>query len=288
MLKKKNIYIIPILSFALVILVTFIMLLMPFSRNGNVTDLDAFFTAVSATCVNGLTTVNISVDYTFIGQVIIAIATEIGAIGFITIISFILSLMNRKMSITESILLSQSLNNHEESKLKQRLKVVIKYTVIIEMIGSAFLALSFIPKYGLKQGIWQSIFHSITAFCNAGFDILGTSSFIPFKDDIYVNIVIISLMILGAIGFFVIEDLITCIKKKSFMHMQFHTKIILISSLVIYTLSSASFWARIGVCVTAFDCTLILSATCVIPHTRLKSNACNSYREVSTLICVSE
>ena len=237
MLKKKNIYIIPILSFAVVVLASFTILLMPFARNNNVTNLDAFFTAVSATCVNGLSTVNLSTDYTFIGQIIIAITTEIGAIGFITIISFILSLMNRKMSIKESILLANSLNNKDESKLKQRLKVVIKYTFVIELIGSLFLAVSFVPKYGFKDGIWKSIFHSITAFCNAGFDIFGTSSFIPFKDDVYINLVIIALMILGGIGFFVIEDLITCIKKNSIKHMQFHTKIILVSTAIIYTLS---------------------------------------------------
>ena len=237
MLKKKSIYIIPILSFAIVILVSFIMLLMPFSRNSNVTDLDAFFTAVSATCVNGLSTVNLATDYTFIGQIIIAITTEIGAIGFITFISFILSFMNKKMSITESILLSKSINNNDESKLKQRLKEVIKYTLIIELIGSVFLAFEFVPKYGFNQGIWYSIFHSITAFCNAGFDLFGTSSFIPFKNDIYINIVVISLMLLGGIGFFIIEDLIKCFKKKSILHMEFHTKIILTSTLVIYTLS---------------------------------------------------
>ncbi len=237
MLRKKSIYIIPILSFAFVILISFIFLLMPFSRNNNVTELDAFFTAVSATCVNGLTTVNLSTDYTFIGQIIIVITTEIGAMGFITFISFVLSLRNRKMSISESILLSKSLNNNEESKLKQRLKEVIKYTILIELIGSIFLSFSFIPKYGFKEGIWYSIFHSITAFCNAGFDIFGTSSFIIFKNDIYINIVVICLMLLGGIGFFVIEDIINCLKRKSFIHMQFHTKIILISTAVIYIIS---------------------------------------------------
>ena len=237
MLKKKNIYIIPILSFAIVILLSFIMLLMPFSRNGNVSTLDAFFTAVSATCVNGLTTVNIAVDYTFIGQLVIAITTEIGAIGFITFIAFILNIRNKKMTILQSILLTNSINNDEDSMLIQRLKEVIKYTLIIEFIGGILLAFSFVPKYGLKDGIWYSIFHSITAFCNAGFDLFGTTSFVPFKSDIYINMVIIILMLLGGIGFFVIEDLITCIKKKSFMHMQFHTKIILIATVVIYTVS---------------------------------------------------
>ena len=237
MLKKKNIYIIPILSFAIVILASFIILIMPFSRSGNVTPQDAFFTAVSATCVNGLSTVNLAEDYTFIGQLVIAITTEIGAIGFITFIAFILSLRNKKMTISESILLTNSINNDEDSKLMQRLKEVIKYTLIIEFMGSILLSFSFVPKYGLKNGIWYSIFHSITAFCNAGFDLFGTSSFITFKSDIYINMVIIILMLLGGIGFFVIEDLITCIKKKSFMHMQFYTKIILTATVIIYTVS---------------------------------------------------
>ena len=237
MLKKKNIYIIPILSFAIVILASFIILIMPFSRSGNVTPQDAFFTAVSATCVNGLSTVNLAEDYTFIGQLVIAITTEIGAIGFITFIAFILSLRNKKMTISESILLTNSINNDEDSKLMQRLKEVIKYTLIIEFMGSILLSFSFVPKYGLKNGIWYSIFHSITAFCNAGFDLFGTSSFITFKSDIYINMVIIILMLLGGIGFFVIEDLITCIKKKSFMHMQFYTKIILTATVIIYIVS---------------------------------------------------
>ena len=237
MLKKKNIYIIPILSFAIVILASFIILIMPFSRSGNVTPQDAFFTAVSATCVNGLSTVNLAEDYTFIGQLVIAITTEIGAIGFITFIAYILSLRNKKMTISESILLTNSINNNEDSKLMQRLKEVIKYTLIIEFIGSILLSFSFVPKYGLKNGIWYSIFHSITAFCNAGFDLFGTTSFITFKSDIYINMVIIILMLLGGIGFFVIEDLITCIKKKSFMHMQFYTKIILTATVIIYIVS---------------------------------------------------
>ena len=237
MLKKKNIYIIPILSFAIVILVSFIMLLMPFSRNSNVTDLDALFTAVSATCVNGLSTVNLATDYTFVGQIIIAITTEIGAIGFITFISFILSFMNKKMSITESILLSKSINNNDESKLKQRLKEVIKYTLIIELIGSIFLAFEFVPKYGFNQGIWYSIFHSITAFCNAGFDLFGNTSLIEFSNNLYINIVIIVLMLLGSIGFFVIEDLIDCIKRKSIINMKFQTKIVLVTTVIIYSIS---------------------------------------------------
>ena len=237
MLKDKNIYLIPCLGFLSVILVGWIVLMLPTCNNGNVTPFDALFTAVSATCVNGLTTVNLSTEYSFLGQLAIAIITEIGAIGFVTFISFILSFKKKRMSLSETLLLSSALNDNHYGKLKQRLKEVIKYTIVIQIIGAILLAVDFIPRFGIKNGIWYSIFHSITAFCNAGFDIIGDTSLEIFAKNIYVNIVFIILMFLGSIGYFVIEDIIGCIKKKSFLHISFHTKIVLTASLIIYLIS---------------------------------------------------
>ena len=237
MLKDKNIYLIPCLGFLSVILVGGIVLMLPTCNNGNITPFDALFTAVSATCVNGLTTVNLSTEYSFWGQVAIAIITEIGAIGFVTFISFILSFKKKRMSLSETLLLSSALNDNHYGKLKQRLKEVIKYTIVIQIIGAILLAVDFIPRFGIKNGIWYSIFHSITAFCNAGFDIIGDTSLEIFAKNIYVNIVFIILMFLGSIGYFVIEDIIGCIKKKSFLHISFHTKIVLTASLIIYLIS---------------------------------------------------
>ena len=237
MLKDKNIYLIPCLGFLSVILVGWILLMLPICNNGNVTPFDALFTAVSATCVTGLTTVNLSTDYSLWGQIAIAIITEIGAIGFVTFISFILNFKKKKMSLSETLLLSSALNDNHYGKLKQRLKEVIKYTMVIQIIGAILLAVDFIPRFGMKQGIWYSIFHSITAFCNAGFDIIGNSSLEIFAKNIYVNIVFIMLMFLGSIGYFVIEDVIRCIKKKSFLHISFHTKIVLTASIIIYLIS---------------------------------------------------
>ena len=221
MLKDKNIYVIPCLGFLSVILVGWIVLMLPICNNGNVTPFDALFTAVSATCVNGLTTVNLSTEYSFLGQLAIAIITEIGAIGFVTFISFILSFKKKRMSLSETLLLGSALNDNNYGKLKQRLKEVIKYTIVIQIIGAILLAVDFIPRFGIKNGIWYSIFHSITAFCNAGFDIIGDTS----------------LEILGSIGYFVIEDIIGAIKKKRFIHISFHTKIVLTASLIIYLVS---------------------------------------------------
>ena len=208
MLKDKNIYVIPCLGFLSVILVGWIVLMLPICNNGNVTPFDALFTAVSATCVNGLTTVNLSTEYSFLGQLAIAIITEIGAIGFVTFISFILSFKKKRMSLSETLLLGSALNDNNYGKLKQRLKEVIKYTIVIQIIGAILLAVDFLPRFGIKNGIWYSIFHSITAFCNAGFDIIGDTSLEIFAKNIYVNIVFIILMFLGSIGYFVIEDII--------------------------------------------------------------------------------
>ena len=237
MLKDKNIYLIPCLGFLSVILVGWIVLMLPICNNGNVTPFDALFTAVSVTCVNGLTTVNLSTEYSFLGQLAIAIITEIGAIGFVTFISFILSFKKKRMSLSETLLLGSALNDNNYGKLKQRLKEVIKYTIVIQIIGAILLAVDFIPRFGIKNGIWYSIFHSITAFCNSGFDIIGDTSLEIFAKNIYVNIVFIILMFLGSIGYFVIEDIIGAIKKKRFIHISFHTKIVLTASLIIYLVS---------------------------------------------------
>ena len=237
MLKDKNIYLVPCLGFLVIILVGWILLMLPVCSNGNITPFNAFFTAVSATCVNGLSTVNLSKDYNFLVQVIIAINTEVGAIGFVAFVSFLLNFKKKKMTISETLLLSSALNDDHYGKLKQKLREVIKYTLVIELIGAILLAVDFIPRFGIKDGIWYSIFHSITAFCNAGFDIIGDSSLTIFAKNIYVNMVFIMLMVLGSIGYFVIEDIITCMKKRNFSHIGFNTKIVLTASGIIYAIS---------------------------------------------------
>ena len=237
MLKNKNIYLIPFLGFMVIILIGWIVLMLPFCNNGKISIFDSFFTSCSATCVNGLSTVNISQDYTFIGQIVIALIIEIGAIGFTTFVSFILSMRKKRLKLSETLMLSNALNECNYNKLKQRLKEVLEYTLVIELIGSIFLSIRFIPLFGIKNGIWCSIFHSISAFCNAGFDLFGKDGFTVFANDVYINIVIMILMILGGVGFFVIEEIIECIKKGNFIHLGFNTKIVLTTTLIIYIIS---------------------------------------------------
>ena len=99
------------------------------------------------------------------------------------------------MSLSETLLLGSALNDNHYGKLRQKLKEVIKYTIVIQIIGAILLAIDFIPRFGMKNGIWYSIFHSITAFCNAGFDIMGDNSLGLFAKNIYVNIIFIILFL---------------------------------------------------------------------------------------------
>ena len=152
MLKSKRMYIIPFLGFTIIILSGWLLLMFPFSNNGNVSPLDALFSAVSATCVTGLTTVNIAEEYTVFGQIIIAAVTEIGAIGFVTFVSFVLTLRRKKMVLSDALLLGNALSNTNYGNLKQKLIEVIKYTLVIELIGSLFLSFAFIPMFRNENG----------------------------------------------------------------------------------------------------------------------------------------
>lgn len=237
MFKNKRLFLIPVLGFMTIISIGAILLKLPISTNVNITFKDALFTAISAVCVNGLTTVNLAETFNFLGQVVIAIITNIGAVGFITFILYLMNIRNKKMPLSETLLISNVLNTNDYYNLKQKVKEVIKYTFRIEAIGAVLLSLKLVPKYGFAKGIWYSIFHSITAFCNAGLDILGKNSLMEFKDDTYINFVFIVLMILGGIGFFVIEDIIKCIKNRSFAHMQFYSKIIISTTMTLFIIS---------------------------------------------------
>lgn len=235
MLRKKRIYLVPILIFLIIIILGAIILHLPICNNKPISFLDSLFMSASGICVNGFSTVNISEQFTLFGQIILAILTEIGALGFMSIVMFILSLRNRRVDLFKTMLAGDSINENIYANVKQRSKNICKYTFIIEFIGALLLSLRFIPMFGLEKGIWYSIFHSITAFCNAGFDLFGTTSLNIFQNDVYINIIFIVLIILGGIGFFVIEDIL--IHKKRLKKIQFQSKIVLSSTAFLLILS---------------------------------------------------
>lgn len=237
MLKKKKIYIVPILGFLIAILMGAILLSLPICNNKPISFIDSLFVATSGICVDGFTTVVISEQFNFLGQLIVLILNEIGALGFMSFIIYILTVKNRKLKISDIILAGDSINDDMYAHVKKRIKHIVEYTVVIELIGAILLSFGFVPIFGLKKGIWYGLFHSVTAFCNAGFDLMSTTSLSYFRNDIYMNIVFMVLIILGGIGFFVMEDLIECIKTKSFKKLKFQSKLVLSTTGILLVLS---------------------------------------------------
>ena len=161
-------------SFFAVILIGSILLSLPMSHSVHSTSsyLDHLFVATSATCVTGLVTHVTASEYTLFGQIVIILLIQIGGLGFLTLMSMFFVLLKRKLTYANKIVMQEALNRNSLNETGIYIKRVIKYTVCFELIGAICLAFVFIPQFGILKGIYYSLFHAISAFCNAGFDIL--------------------------------------------------------------------------------------------------------------------
>ncbi len=235
MLKNKKIYVIPIFGFLAMIVVTTILLKFPICNNAKISIIDAFFEATSMITATGSTVVDFSKQFTFLGQFICLLAMQIGAIGFMLFFSLLFLVSKEKMKLSDSLFLSNEISSSNFSSVKKKAKRIIHYTFVIEFFGAWLLAFRFVPIYGMAKGLWMSLFHSVSAFCNVGADIIGASSFAGFRDDVYLNIVLIILMFLGSLGYFVLEDLTTwfCTGKRNKRHTQSRIIIDMSVSLVV-------------------------------------------------------
>ena len=164
-----------------------------------------------------------------------------------TFISLILMFIGKKINLSDRIIIKESLNQENFSGMVELIKRIVKYTVVFELIGAMFLAIRFIPEYGTIKGIFYSIFHSISAFCNAGFDILGTNSLAKYGSDVLINITFILLIIIGGLGFTVWSDIFKSItkvikerlnKKRIWKEFGLHTKIVLTMTIILLVTSS--------------------------------------------------
>lgn len=159
-----------------------------------------------------------------------------------TLISLILMFIGKKINLSDRIIIKESLNQDNFSGMVNLVKRICKYTFIFELIGVLFLAIRFIPEYGTKTGIFYSIFHSISAFCNAGFDVIGNNSFISYSSDIIVNITLMTLIIVGGLGFTVWSDIFRTLRKvireklnikRMWKELSLHSKIVLVTTLIL-------------------------------------------------------
>ena len=201
------------LGFFLMIAAGTLLLLCPFSsRTGNVPVLDALFTATSASCVTGLVTVDTYSQWSRFGQVVILILIQIGGLGFMTIATLFSFFLRRKISLRERGILQESMNSDRIGGIVRLVRLVLKGTLLCEGLGALLLSFRFVPLLGWGEGLFYSIFHAVSAFCNAGFDLMGRyapyDSLVRFQADPLVNGVLIALIVMGGIGFLVWQDVV--------------------------------------------------------------------------------
>ncbi|HEY9061517.1 MAG TPA: TrkH family potassium uptake protein [Pseudobacteroides sp.] len=218
-----------VLSFILLIVIGGFLLNLPIaSKDGkSVGVLGAFFTSTSASCVTGLIFRDTQNQWTIFGQLVILFLIQVGGLGIITLTMFFTVILGRKISLKGRALVQESLNSLTISGALKLLKKVFLITIVLELIGAVLLSIGFVPKFGLR-GIYMGVFHSISAFCNAGFDIIGNQkSFTEYNGNPLVLLTISFLIITGGLGFIVWEDIMDFRRKRTFM---LHSKIVFLTT----------------------------------------------------------
>ena len=221
-----------LLSFLLVIFLGSILLALPISSaNGlAVPYIDALFTATTSTCVTGLVTLPTFSTWSGFGQAVILVMIQIGGLGVITIITGLMLLLNKKIGIGDRLLIQDAFNLNTMSGLVRFVKNVLFGTLVIEGIGAILYMPVFVPEFGAR-GIWISVFNSVSAFCNAGIDVIAENSLCNYAANPLINIVTSALIILGGLGYIVWWDFLRVIKSRSsknrkiFKHLTLHSKI---------------------------------------------------------------
>ncbi len=257
-----------VLGFLLIIIIGTILLMLPVSSaSGKVTPcIDALFTTVTSVCVTGLVTVTTATHWSTFGHVIILILIQLGGLGVICCgIAFVM-LLKKRIGLKERMMIQESygLDTHFGSGDMEQgvrrglkgydglIKRIVRGTFIIEGIGALLYSIRFIPQFGFGKGIWYSVFHSISAFCNAGLDIFGESSLMPYKTDVLVNLTTAFLVITGGIGFVVWWDVLgvirTAIKNKRYKNMLFrrltlHSKVAISTTIILLVSGTLLYFA---------------------------------------------
>ncbi len=226
------------------------MLSMPISSaDGKPTPiLDALFTATTSTCVTGLVVMPTVSSWSVFGQVVILILIQIGGLGIITIMSCMMILMHKKLGIGDRLLLQDAFNLNSLSGLVRFVKKVVGGTLVIEGIGAMLYMLVFVPDFGAK-GIWISVFTSVSAFCNAGIDIIAENSLCNYALNPIINAVTVGLIVMGGIGYIVWWDVLRLVKQSGkkkvrfFRDLTLHSKIAIITTLILIFVGAALIFA---------------------------------------------
>jgi len=209
------------------------LLLLPFATQPG-TDLgiiDALFTATSAVCVTGLIVMDTPQDFTLFGQWVILFLIQIGGLGYALMATLILLMLGRRLGLRDRMMLTETLNTMDMQGLVRFVKLVVMITISLEGIGTLVLTIRFAQDYAWNTALYYGVFHSISAFNNAGFA-LFSDSLIPFQTDWTINLMITALIILGSIGFLVFDDLVENYHRRRF-RLRTHTKLVVITTLIL-------------------------------------------------------
>lgn len=219
------------MGFGAVILLGALLLHLPASaRDGQITPwLTCLFTATSATCVTGLVQVDTMLHWSGFGQVVILVLLQLGGLGFVTVLSLISLALGQRIGLSQRLIMASALNLPNTAGVVRVVRLALRGTFLIEGAGAIVLSTRFIPRFGLWRGIWFAVFHSVSAFCNGGFDLMGEhtgaySSLSGFQRDPVVLLTIMALIVVSGLGFFVWAD---CLEKRKWKALTLYSKLAL-------------------------------------------------------------
>ncbi|MCI8807667.1 MAG: hypothetical protein HFF21_05995, partial [Oscillospiraceae bacterium] len=240
-MKKQTVRLSPnrviALGFLAIILGGALLLMLPFAnRTGRgLSFLDSLFTATSATCVTGLVVADTWTQFNLLGQIVLLALIQVGGLGYMTMMLQASLLLGKKVGLRQRSMMMESVSAQRLSDVLALLRYILWGTAAIEGAGAALLALRFVPELGWARGIWYAVFHSVSAFCNAGFDLMGFrepySSLTHYVFDPLVNLTAVALILLGGLGFLVWRDVME--KGLRFRLYSLHSKLILTATLVL-------------------------------------------------------
>jgi len=234
------------LGYLIIILLGTLLLILPVSaRSGTWTPfLDALFTATSATCVTGLVVVDTFTHWTLFGQLVILLLIQTGGIGFMTLLTLVLVMLRRNVGLYQRQVIMQSAGNLNLSGSVALIFRILRGTFLIEGIGAVLLSIRFCRDFGFLTGIYYAVFHAVSAFCNAGFDLMGRrtpfSSLTYYADDPLVCLTLCGLILLGGLGFLVWSDLLKC--GRHFKRYSLHSRIALTATAILVLVPTLLFW----------------------------------------------
>jgi len=237
----KPINVLP-LGFIVVILTGTLLLMLPFARKSgpSLSFIDALFTATSATCVTGLVVVDTGTFFSTFGQVVILLLIQLGGLGLMTMSMILFTFTGRKISLHDRMSMAEGLGESRWQGVVRLARGALLVTGIFELTGAVLLSFRFIPQYGPVKGLWFSVFHSVSAFCNAGFDLIGGyRSFTGYSHDPYMMFVLMALIIGGGLGFAVILNMR---HTRDLRRLRLHSKLVLSGTVLLIVLGTLAFF----------------------------------------------